>query len=112
MSQYRITYGSVRDCPGVHRQGWWWHCYSRAPDEWIDGYAPEGPFLTKAHARRHLINTLRAINVDLRTFRWTRMPPNAGWSPRSGLKKKPTLKPLTGTRVFGWRLRAKNLLHQ
>ena len=106
MTQYRISQGSVEDWPGGHREGWWWHCYKDPSSPWWkSGYSPEGPFLTQAHALRHLINTHRAYRVARRTGKWPRMPANAGWA-SSQPTRQPRLKPLKGTRFFGSRLRA------
>ena len=58
---FRIVRGSVRDFPlrnNLHREGWWWHS-AGSPEGYDHGYAPEGPFISKVHARRHLWNTQR-----------------------------------------------------
>lgn len=77
---FRIVRGVVRDSPfksNLHQEGWWWHS-SGTPAGYEYGYAPEGPFITKAHARRHLLNTMRAGRIAERTGRWPVMPPNEG----------------------------------
>ena len=108
MSNFRIIRGTVRDFPlqdNYHREGWWWHS-SGTPDGYEFGYAPEGPFMTKAHARRHLWNTMRLHRVAQRTGRWPTMAKNAGWCPGwGGRTSKPTMKPLKGSRFFGEKFR-------
>ena len=108
MELFRIVRGSVQDvcARGVyHRQGWWWHS-TGTPKGWDFGYAPEGPFLTKEHARRHLWNTRRLDRIAKNTCLWPSMPSNAGWCPGfGGAAIKPTMRPLKGTRFFGQKLR-------
>lgn len=105
---YTIKRGCVRDLPlrnNLHREGWWWHS-SGNPDWYPYGYAPEGPFVSKEHARRHLLNTMRSARIAEKQGRWPRMPPNVGrskdWGGRTG---KPSTKPLKGTKLFGQRYR-------
>ena len=101
---FRIVRGSVRDFPlrnNLHREGWWWHS-AGSPEGYDHGYAPEGPFISKVHARRHLWNTQRLHRIAQRTGRWPTMPGNAGWCPGWGGRcGKPQMKPLKGTRFFG-----------
>lgn len=106
---FSIKRGCVRDFPlrrnVIYREGWWHSTGS--PDGWEYGYSPEGPFLTKGYATRHLCNTMRLGRVAERTGRWPRMPSNAGWCPGwGGRTAVPTMKPLVGTRFFGKKLRS------
>jgi hypothetical protein len=104
MSNYRITRGSLKDFPltsNYHREGWWWHS-NGDPEGWDYGFAPEGPFITKAHAQRHLNNTLRLHRVAQKTGCWPTMPSNDGLCPNWGSRcGKSTMKPLPRTRFFG-----------
>ena len=89
-AQFRIVRGSVQDYHSSYRsyrEGWWWHCYT--PNDY---YSPEGPFLTKECARRHLLNTRRKM-INLNTDR--------GWVKGFGYRTKKTMKPVPGTRFFG-----------
>jgi hypothetical protein len=108
MNNFRIIRGTVRDFPlqdNYYREGWWWHS-SGTPDGYEFGYAPEGPFMTKAHAQRHLWNTMRLHRVAQRTGRWPTMAKNAGWCPGwGGRTSNPTMKPLKGSRFFGEKFR-------
>jgi hypothetical protein len=105
---FRIVRGVVRDFPlnsNIHREGWWWHA-TGSPEGDDYGYSPEGPFISKVHARRHLHNTLRLHRIAHRTGRWPAMPDNAGWCPGwGGRTGKPTMRPLPRTRFFGQKLR-------
>ena len=105
---YSIVRGSLRDFPlrnNIHREGWWWHS-TGTPEGWDYGYAPEGPFISKAHATRHLRNTMRLHRIAERDGRWPSMPANAGWAPGwGGRTGKPKTTPLPRTRFFGQKLR-------
>lgn len=108
MNIYRIARGMVRDSPlrgKVHREGWWWQWSGSVPG-WDQQYSPEGPFVSKQHACRHLWNTRRLHRVAQRTGSWPQMPKNAGWHPQwAGKTTAPSMKPLRGTRLFGHKLR-------
>jgi hypothetical protein len=103
---YRIIRGQIGDKPSDIREGWWWHS-SGSPSGWDYGYAPEGPFITKSHARRHLWNTLRASRMAKQTGTWPHMPRNAGWCPEwRSIASRSTMKPLPNTRIFGKKAQA------
>lgn len=105
--RYRIIRGSINDYKGRCRQGWWWHCRG-TPTEWEFGYDPEGPFLTKTYARRHLSNTIRSVVKFDRDGRWS-MPPNAGWC-SAKLDGKSIMRPISNTLLFGNKRRRYNKL--
>lgn len=108
---YRIVHGHIKDqFPGSvrYRQGWWWHCSGTVPGTDLP-YDPEGPFVGKAAATRHLLLTLRSARQFARTGTYSSPDVNRllghwyadSWS---GQRMRPTLKPLKNTLLFGRKL--------